>query len=87
MAYADLCFREFGDRVSYWTTMNEANVLSIGAYDNGLLAPGRCSNPFGIFNCTAGNSTVEPYIALHNVLLAHAAAVELYRTKYQVRGS
>ncbi|CAA7399913.1 unnamed protein product [Spirodela intermedia] len=83
VAYADLCFREFGDRVSYWTTINEANILAIGAYDNGVLAPGRCSYPFGIFNCTAGNSTVEPYIAEHNVLLAHAAAAELYRTKYQ----
>ncbi|CAA6663448.1 unnamed protein product [Spirodela intermedia] len=83
VAYADLCFREFGDRVSYWTTINEANILAIGAYDNGVFAPGRCSYPFGIFNCTAGNSTVEPYIAEHNVLLAHAAAAELYRTKYQ----
>lgn len=87
MSYADLCFREFGDRITFWTTINEANILSISAYDNGAFPPGRCSYPFGVFNCTAGNSTVEPYIAMHNVLLAHAAAAELYRTKYQVRGS
>ncbi|EHA8589894.1 putative Beta-glucosidase 21 [Cocos nucifera] len=82
-AYAEVCFREFGDRVSHWTTITEPNVMAIASYDTGTFPPGRCSYPFGI-NCTAGNSTTEPYIAVHNVLLAHASAVKLYRTKYQV---
>nr|CAB3465458.1 unnamed protein product [Digitaria exilis] len=81
-AYADACFREFGDRVKHWTTMDEPNVISIAAYDNGAFPPCRCSAPFGI-NCTAGNSTVEPYIVGYNSILAHAAAVKLYREKYQ----
>ncbi|KAI3749228.1 hypothetical protein L2E82_19835 [Cichorium intybus] len=29
VAYADVCFREFGDRVLHWTTFNEANVFAL----------------------------------------------------------
>uniref|UniRef100_A0A0D3G6R0 Uncharacterized protein n=1 Tax=Oryza barthii TaxID=65489 RepID=A0A0D3G6R0_9ORYZ len=81
-AYADVCFREFGDRVRHWTTMDEPNVLSIAAYDSGAFPPCRCSPPFGA-NCTAGNSTVEPYVVAHNSILAHASVTRLYRDKYQ----
>ncbi|XP_066313375.1 beta-glucosidase 5-like [Miscanthus floridulus] len=83
--YADVCFREFGDRVSHWTTLDEANVAALGSYDIGQIAPGRCSDPFGFGTkkCTVGNSSVEPYIAAHNMLLAHASATRLYREKYQ----
>lgn len=83
-AYADVCFKEFGDRVAHWITIDEPNVASIGSYDSGQLAPGRCSDPFGIRKCTVGNSSVEPYIAVHNMLLAHASVTKLYREKYQV---
>jgi beta-glucosidase len=85
-AYADVCFREFGDRVRHWTTMDEPNVLSIAAYDSGAFPPCRCSPPFGA-NCTAGNSTVEPYVVAHNSILAHASVTRLYRDKYQVSQS
>ncbi|XP_020274147.1 beta-glucosidase 22-like isoform X2 [Asparagus officinalis] len=81
--YADVCFKEFGDRVSYWTTIVEPNVNGQASYDYGFFPPQRCSYPFGAYNCSAGNSTVEPYITVHNMLLAHAAVVNLYRTKYQ----
>uniref|UniRef100_A0A0E0JQ64 Uncharacterized protein n=1 Tax=Oryza punctata TaxID=4537 RepID=A0A0E0JQ64_ORYPU len=82
-AYADVCFREFGDRVLHWTTLAEPNVAALGAYDTGEFAPGRCSDPFGVTKCTVGNSSVEPYIAAHNMILTHAAVVRLYREKYQ----
>ncbi|KAJ4804623.1 Beta-glucosidase 31 [Rhynchospora pubera] len=82
-AYADVCFREFGDRVKNWITLNEPNVEPLGGYDAGILPPQRCSYPFGSIDCTAGNSTIEPYIVAHNLLLAHASAVSLYREKYQ----
>ncbi|XP_039119247.1 beta-glucosidase 22-like isoform X2 [Dioscorea cayenensis subsp. rotundata] len=82
-AYADVCFREFGDRVSHWTTMAEVNIMSLGSYDNGDFPPSRCSYPFGVTNCTAGNSSTEPYIATHNALLTHASIFHLYKTKYQ----
>nr|BAO04173.1 hypothetical protein [Delphinium grandiflorum] len=83
--YADVCFREFGDRVSHWTTINEPNIVSMGSYDSGQLPPQRCSPPGGIYNCTAGNSSIEPYIAMHHFLLAHGSAAALYRDKYQAR--
>ncbi|KAI3983587.1 hypothetical protein MKX01_000599 [Papaver californicum] len=82
-AYADLCFKEFGDRVSTWTTINEANVFVLGSYNRGYNPPERCSPPFG--NCTSGNSTTEPYIVTHNCLLAHASAARLYKNKYQAK--
>ncbi|KAI3732466.1 hypothetical protein L1987_63671 [Smallanthus sonchifolius] len=73
IAYADVCFREFGDRVLHWTTFNEANVFALGGYDMGFSPPGRCSYPFGAINCTKGDSTSEPYIVAHHLLLAHAS--------------
>ncbi|TVU19022.1 hypothetical protein EJB05_35147 [Eragrostis curvula] len=80
--FADVCFREFGDRVKHWTTILEPNIIAQGSYDIGIMAPSRCSSPFG-HNCTVGNSSVEPYLFLHHNLLAHSSAVRLYREKYQ----
>ncbi|ERM98127.1 hypothetical protein AMTR_s00095p00053110 [Amborella trichopoda] len=79
--YAEFCFKTFGDRVKNWMTFNEPRVVAALGYDNGIFAPGRCSAPFG--NCTAGNSTTEPYIVAHNLILSHASAVKRYREKYQ----
>ncbi|CAN6218327.1 unnamed protein product [Urochloa humidicola] len=81
-AFADVCFKHFGDRVKHWVTLNEPNIEPIGGYDNGAQPPRRCSYPFGK-NCTGGNSSTEPYIAAHHLLLAHASAVSLYRNKYK----
>ncbi|XP_037442612.1 beta-glucosidase 32-like isoform X1 [Triticum dicoccoides] len=81
-AYAEACFESFGDRVKHWVTVNEPNIETIGGFDNGRLPPQRCSHPFGE-NCTRGDSTTEPYVAAHHLLLAHASAVRLYRDKYQ----
>ena len=82
--FADVCFREYGDRVSHWTTLNEGNVFALAGYDSGILPPQRCSPPFGHRPCTKGNSSFEPYIAGHHLLLAHASAARLYKKKYQV---
>ncbi|KAF8378640.1 hypothetical protein HHK36_029989 [Tetracentron sinense] len=79
--FADFCFKTFGDRVKNWMTFNEPRVVAALGYDDGSFAPGRCSKPFG--NCTSGDSTTEPYIAAHNLILSHAAAVQRYREKYQ----
>ncbi|KAL6341650.1 hypothetical protein AAG906_032771 [Vitis piasezkii] len=73
--YAELCFKEFGDRVKHWITLNEPWSYSNGGYVTGNLAPGRCSE-WQKLNCTGGDSGTEPYLASHYQLLAHAAAVQ-----------
>ncbi|XP_019083645.1 PREDICTED: beta-glucosidase 45 isoform X3 [Camelina sativa] len=78
---ADICFKHFGNRVKYWTTLNEPNQQVILAYITGRFPPSRCSSPYG--NCSRGNSEIEPFIAAHNMILAHAKAVNIYKTKYQ----
>ncbi|XP_042391165.1 beta-glucosidase 31-like [Zingiber officinale] len=85
-AYADVCFREFGDRVKYWITVNEPNIEPILGHDLGIFPPNHCSSSLASslgLNCSKGNSSVEPYVAGHNLLLSHASAVSLYRKKYQ----
>ncbi|RZC85288.1 hypothetical protein C5167_041473 [Papaver somniferum] len=79
--YAEVCFKEFGDRVKHWITFNEPWTFIYLGYDlAGLAAPGRFSNRH---LCKYGNSGVEPYVVGHNLLLAHSAAANLYKEKYQ----
>ncbi|KAL4317323.1 hypothetical protein AHAS_Ahas15G0373600 [Arachis hypogaea] len=80
--YAKLCFEEFGDRVQHWSTLNEPWAFSKHGYAIGSFAPGRCSS-WQNLNCTCGDSATEPYNVAHHMLLAHAAAVNIYRTRYQ----
>ncbi|KAL0720531.1 hypothetical protein Bca4012_035130 [Brassica carinata] len=79
--YADICFKNFGDRVKHWVTMNEPLSVVQGGYGQGKTAPGRCSK-FTNPKCTAGDGATEPYIVGHNLILSHGAAVEVYREKY-----
>lgn len=68
--YAEICFANFGDRVKYWSTINEPFVFGSFGYKMGL--------PEDIKNDPLG-----PYIATHNIILAHAAAAQVYHDKYQ----
>ncbi|MEZ4896490.1 MAG: GH1 family beta-glucosidase [Saprospiraceae bacterium] len=68
--YAEICFSHYGDRVKHWITLNEPWVVAMLGYGQGIFAPGRISNS-------------DPYCAGHQLLLAHAQAVERYRSKYQ----
>ncbi|XP_065874771.1 beta-glucosidase 14-like [Euphorbia lathyris] len=79
--YAELCFNTFGDRVKLWVTINEPMMYAQQGYASATFAPGRCSNRS---RCSAGDSSVEPYIVAHHLLLAHAAAVKVYKEKYQI---
>ncbi|MED6126118.1 Beta-glucosidase 12 [Stylosanthes scabra] len=56
--YSELCFKEFGDRVKHWITLNEPWSY-VSGFD-------------------------KPYVAAHYQLLAHAAAVQIYKARYQV---
>ncbi|RZB62813.1 Beta-glucosidase 12, partial [Glycine soja] len=81
--YTELCFKEFGDRVKHWITINEPWSYSIFGYATGMMPPSRCSkwlNP----NCMDGDSGKEPYLVSHHLLLAHAAVVKMYKKKYQI---
>lgn len=62
-------------------TFNEPRVIADCGYNSGYQAPGRCSKDYG--NCTVGDSSTEPYIVAHHLLLAHGAEVKRYREKYQ----
>jgi len=69
--------------VKNWITLNEPLTYSQQGYTVGIMAPGRCSswlNP----SCNGGDSGTEPYLVTHHQLLAHAAAVNVYKTKYEV---
>ncbi|KAK4285546.1 hypothetical protein QN277_002232 [Acacia crassicarpa] len=77
-SYAEICFKEFGDRVKHWITLNEPLSYTAGGYANGCA---KWANP----NCKKiGDSSTLPYLASHYQLLAHAAAVKVYRDKYQI---
>jgi beta-glucosidase len=65
-AYADIAARALGDRVSYWTTLNEPWCSAFLGYGAGVHAPGR----------------TEPDAALraaHHLNLAHGRAVSAVR--------
>jgi beta-glucosidase len=62
-----------------WFTVNEPRLMAAFGYDQNISPPLRCTG------CAAGgNSSTEPYIVTHHLLLAHATAVKRYRDKYQV---
>lgn len=68
--YAAICFDAFGDRVKHWLTLNEPWCSAILGHGIGIHAPGRISRD-------------EPYLAGHNLLRAHALAVQRYRSHFQ----
>ncbi|GLJ44060.1 hypothetical protein SUGI_0918960 [Cryptomeria japonica] len=72
------CFGAFGDRVKHWIPFNEPRGFSINGYELGLQAPGICSTLSHLL-CKPGHPSTEPYIVAHNILLSHAATVDIYR--------
>lgn len=74
--YCELLFKTYGDRVKHWTTFNEPTatpILHMHGIDND--AAERCQDT---------GKCSEAYTILHNYLICHAAAVKLYRQKFQV---
>ncbi|KAH0991342.1 hypothetical protein GBA52_002825 [Prunus armeniaca] len=62
--------------VKHWITFNEPHTVATQAYDLGVHAPGRCSS---MLSCKAGNSSTEPYIVAHQIILSHTTAADIYR--------
>mgnify|MGYP000912571215 CR=1 FL=1 len=84
--YADFCFRTFGSKVKNWITLNEPAIAAWFGYGLGGGVPTRCSpkyNPECETLGKGGNSSTEPYLAAHNMILSHAKAVRTYREKYK----
>lgn len=66
--YAQILFRALDDRVKLWATVNEPWVVVDAGYLHGVHAPGQ------------RNVFAAPH-ASHNLLRAHAAAVQAYRAE------
>jgi beta-glucosidase len=65
--YAQILFRVLSDRVRFWITLNEPWVIADKGYLHGIHAPGH-TDRFAM-----------PVVS-HNLLRAHALAVQAYRT-------
>ena len=68
--YARVAFEAFGDRVPLWATINEPWVVVDAGYLHGVNAPGH-------------RNVFEAPLAMHHLLLAHAAAVRVYRERWK----
>jgi len=68
--FADLCFKEFGNRVKKWITFNEPWVVCYQGYEFGSKAPG------------IKNSTLS-YQCVHNIIRSHGKAYRIYESKYK----
>jgi len=66
--YARLCFDSFGDRVKFWITINEAEVVADLGYGIGVMAPGH---------------TGQQWRARHNTVRAHVAAYHVYDDEFR----
>ncbi|PWA55649.1 furcatin hydrolase [Artemisia annua] len=77
VAYADICFWEFGDRVKNWVTLNEPHRFTLSGYVQGTWAPGRGGNN------EDGDAQTEPYTVAYNLLNCHAAAYRKYNEDYK----
>lgn len=69
--YADVCFKQFGDRVKMWITFNEAKQTCQQGYGSATMAP-LISSP-----------GVAEYQCAHTLLKAHANAWHLYDETYR----
>ncbi|CAA7033611.1 unnamed protein product [Microthlaspi erraticum] len=85
--YAEYLFDEFGGKVKNWITINEPWVYAHAGYDVGKKAPGRCSSYVDKeVECLGGSSGNEAYNVTHNLLNAHAEAVEAFRNCEKCKG-
>lgn len=80
--YARVVFAAFGSKVKHWITFNEPWCSSVLGYNNGSFAPGHTSDRT---KSPVGDSSTEPWIVGHSILVAHGAAVKIYRDEFKAR--
>lgn len=68
--YADVLYKNFGDRVKKWITFNEPYNFCYEGYSSGNFPP------------RVKSSGVGEYLCGHHVLQAHASAYHVYKQKY-----
>ncbi|XP_071181431.1 lactase/phlorizin hydrolase-like [Mytilus edulis] len=71
--YAREMFREYGNKVKGWITLNEPGVVSWLGYGTAVFAP-------GVYKPATG-----PYVVNHNLIRAHAKAYRTYRKDFYAR--
>ena len=77
--YARVVFRSL-PKVKHWITFNEPFCSAILGYNTGFFAPGHTSDRS---KSAVGDSSREPWIAGHNMLVAHGRAVKVYRDEFK----
>eukprot|EP00076_Gallus_gallus_P002678 NP_001104816.1 lactase-phlorizin hydrolase precursor [Gallus gallus] len=70
-SFADFCFQTFGDRVKFWLTFNEPQVIAWVSYGTGEFPP------------NVNNPGSAPYEVAHTLLKAHARVYHTYDDKYR----
>ncbi|KAF1966341.1 beta-glucosidase [Bimuria novae-zelandiae CBS 107.79] len=80
--YARVVFKAFGSKVKYWITFNEPWCSSILGFNVACHAPGRTSDRS---KSDVGDSSREPWIVGHSLMIAHARAVKVYRDEFKAK--
>ncbi|KAK6183901.1 hypothetical protein SNE40_006472 [Patella caerulea] len=70
--YARICFQNFGDVVKDWVTMTEPEQSAFWAYESDVLPPGGIQRRTG-----------DMYLAVHNMIKAHARVYHMYYTEFK----
>ncbi|NXK87841.1 LPH hydrolase, partial [Formicarius rufipectus] len=70
-SFADFCFQTFGDRVKFWITFNEPQVIAWVGYGLGMFPP------------NVQDPGSAPYRVAHILLKAHARVYHTYDDKYR----
>ncbi len=79
--YARVVFKAI-PKCKYWITFNEPWCSSILGYSSGYFAPGHTSDRT---KSPVGDSSREPWLVGHNLILAHARAVKVYREEFKAK--
>ncbi|ODN04810.1 Lactase-like protein [Orchesella cincta] len=69
--FARILYQNFGDRVKQWFTFNEAWVICVMGYGDGIFAPG------------IKEISETPYKCIHTILKAHARAYRIYDEEFK----